>query len=80
MSIELLTRNPKLADQLTIKDGGKCSAPETYCFCEQPETEGETMIGCDNLSCKYEWFNLKCIGIKRPPKGEWYCGPCKKKM
>ena len=80
VAIELLTRNLELADQLTIEDGGKCSAPKTYCFCQQPETEGETMIGCDNPSCKYEWLHLKCIGIKRPPKGEWYCGPCKKKM
>ena len=42
MAIELLTRKLDLADQVARKDGGECSAPKTFCFCEQPETEGET--------------------------------------
>ena len=36
------------------------------------------MIGCDNTSCKFQWFHYKCVGIKRAPSGNWYCPQCKK--
>ena len=36
------------------------------------------MIACDNHSCKYQWFHYQCIGMKRAPKGTWYCSTCKK--
>lgn len=42
-----------------------------YCFCQQPEFG--KMIGCDNDFCQYEWFHYPCVGIKRKPRGRWYC-------
>ena len=47
-----------------------------YCVC-QGRVQGGRMIGCDNPSCKYQWFHYQCIGIKRAPKGSWYCPSCK---
>ncbi|EDO33191.1 predicted protein, partial [Nematostella vectensis] len=49
-----------------------------FCVCQQPECEGDEMIGCDNPSCKYKWFHFTCIKLKRAPKGGWYCKFCKK--
>jgi len=25
------------------------------------------MVLCDNLSCKYEWFQFSCVKLKTPP-------------
>lgn len=49
---------------------------ETFCLCRQV-SYGE-MVGCDNSDCKYEWFHLACVGLKRPPKGDWFCEECRK--
>ena len=65
---ELLTHHRK--DGITI-DG---STEDKYCFCHRGE-EGR-MIACDNPDCKIEWFHYSCVGIKRKPKGNWYCKDC----
>ena len=44
-----------------------------YSVC-QGRVQGGRMIGCDNPSCIYHY---QCIGIKRAPKGSWYCPSCK---
>lgn len=49
-----------------------------YCICRQI-SYGE-MVACDNDECEYEWFHYDCVGITAPPKGEWFCNPCLKKM
>ena len=28
------------------------------------------MVGCDNPSCKYQWFHLNCLGLKSGPKSK----------
>lgn len=48
-----------------------------YCFC-QKKSFGE-MIGCDNDSCRYQWFHLECVGLKPPLPDSWYCSECIKK-
>jgi len=45
-----------------------------YCYC-QNVSYGE-MIGCDDDSCRLEWFHLTCVGMERPPDGQWYCDEC----
>ncbi|KAI7953690.1 hypothetical protein MJO28_006237 [Puccinia striiformis f. sp. tritici] len=45
-----------------------------YCFC-QKVSYGE-MIGCDNKTCRYEWFHVSCLGLKETPIGKWYCPQC----
>lgn len=46
----------------------------TYCVCNQV-SYGE-MIACDNPACKIEWFHCGCVGLREPPKGNWYCPDC----
>lgn len=31
------------------------------------------MIKCDNPSCEKEWFHFHCVGLKKQPKGVWFC-------
>ena len=38
-----------------------------YCYCQQPEHEGEEMIGCNHKNCKIEWFHTKCLKIRNIP-------------
>ena len=44
-----------------------------YCCCE----EHGKMIECDNKECKIGWFHFICVGIKRTPRGQWFCPDCK---
>ncbi len=48
---------------------------KVYCVCQQEEYG--KMIQCENQTCKYEWFHYSCIGLRRAPKGSWYCNDCK---
>ena len=57
-----------------LKRGVECEPIKTYCYCGKP-AEG-LMIGCDNESCALQWFHYKCAGIKRKPKGNWFCKNC----
>ncbi len=37
------------------------------------QKEGD-MVGCDNLSCSFQWFHLKCLKLKSFPQCKsWYC-------
>ena len=39
-----------------------------YCLCRKPSFGN--MIACDNLKCKFEWFQYSCINITRAVKGK----------
>ena len=45
-----------------------------YCDCREP-SYGE-MLSCDNENCKKEWFHFKCVGLREPPTGKWFCNEC----
>lgn len=47
-----------------------------YCTCRQPDN-GREMVACDSKTCKIEWFHLDCVGLKKVPKGKWFCESCK---
>ena len=48
-----------------------------FCYCQGPE-EGD-MVGCDNPSCQYEWFHLRCLKLVSLPTSKyWYCPDCRK--
>ena len=47
-----------------------------YCVCQKGSAG--RMIACDNQQCHIKWFHYKCVGIKRAPKGTWFCSACKK--
>ncbi|KAK9449753.1 uncharacterized protein V1518DRAFT_414571 [Limtongia smithiae] len=45
-----------------------------FCICR--DVAHDNMIGCDNKNCEIEWYHLKCLNMKKPPVGEWYCDRC----
>ena len=55
-------------------ESDKHSDNEVWCLCKGKE-DGK-MIACDNSNCSIEWFHYACVGIKRKPKGTWYCPQC----
>ena len=49
-----------------------CSICEaTY---EQGPTEESCMLICDDCE---EGFHVRCVGLKKVPRGEWRCPACK---
>ena len=40
----------------------------------------DNLTGCDNSTYKIRWFHLKCVFIKKIPKGKWFCPGCKQIM
>lgn len=52
------------------------TAGNTWCICKMDENEDD-MIFCESKNCKTKWFHLKCMRIKRIPKGKWFCPNCK---
>eukprot|EP00808_Paulinella_micropora_P011448 g18471.t1 len=50
------------------------SSEEVFCTCRKPSW-GD-MVGCDGENCRYEWFHFECMGLRRKPKGKWYCPDC----
>ena len=71
---EILTRSlDRIDSESEIDEEG--SAQPLFCICNRPEYG--KMIECDNVSCDIGWFHFSCVGVRRKPKGEWYCPECK---
>lgn len=47
-----------------------------FCICRK--FKNDTMIGCDNTQCYYQWFHYKCIQLETDPEGKWYCHKCRR--
>jgi len=63
-----------VASASALEEGEK-----TYCYCNGMD-DGSKMILCENEDCMSgQWFHLKCLNMKRAPKGSWYCNECQKK-
>lgn len=66
--------------QKVVKKNKKTEPEEVlYCICRQPwrgEDEDDDMVACDGKACAYEWFHLKCLGIKAAPKHRFFCDSC----
>ena len=74
---EVLTHNSLDASRLPASSDSDAATSDEevkYCLCQ--EGEHGKMICCDNPECKILWFHYKCVGIKRAPKGEWFCPNC----
>lgn len=63
-----------LSGQMDQENEPPTSACPGYCYCRKGE-QGD-MVACDNPSCPYEWFHFKCVGLKSPPEGAWFCPDC----
>jgi hypothetical protein len=46
-----------------------------YCICNR--ISFGNMVECSNDSCSIEWFHFGCIGMRKAPKGKWYCPKCR---
>lgn len=46
-------------------------------FCTCGQVSHGIMIACDNSECAIEWFHYACMGLKKEPKGKWYCPDCR---
>ncbi|KRZ12806.1 Bardet-Biedl syndrome 2 -like protein [Trichinella zimbabwensis] len=58
-------------------EAGDIDDQSIYCYCNQPSYG--SMVACDSLTCKYEWFHYECVGVTEAPKGDWYCPDCHNK-
>lgn len=66
----------KKSSKLQALDEVKASDDQKAdCVCRKT-IEGSELIGCDNEACVTGWFHLDCMGIKKVPKGAWYCPNC----
>ena len=59
-----------------LKEEIESDKENVYCVCRS--NSAGRMIACDNRKCQYQWFHYSCIGMKRAPRGTWYCSDCKK--
>jgi len=47
-----------------------------YCYCNN--VSYGAMVQCENSpKCQFDWFHYDCIGLKKAPKGKWFCPDCK---
>ena len=64
-------------DQLTTNYQDQTNSQDERLFCYCQQRKGGQMIGCDNTNCPIEWFHMKCLELKKVPKGKWYCPDCR---
>ena len=53
--------------------------PVKHCTCNGDE-DGRKMIMCDNENCVKQWFHMSRLGMKRVPKGKWFCKKCRSSL
>ncbi|KRZ76758.1 Bardet-Biedl syndrome 2 -like protein [Trichinella papuae] len=69
------TVNTEVVNQADANaEAGDIDDQSIYCYCNQPSYG--SMVACDSLTCKYEWFHYECVGVTEAPKGDWYCPDC----
>ncbi|KAF9792322.1 hypothetical protein BJ322DRAFT_34018 [Thelephora terrestris] len=50
-----------------------------YCYCNN--VSYGAMVQCENpAKCPRDWFHYDCIGLKKAPKGKWFCPTCRPEM
>ncbi|CAL8081679.1 unnamed protein product [Orchesella dallaii] len=68
-------RTPKAPAVAVVAKAKKATEDEDnkpYCHCRQPYSD-RPMIGCDFPNCPIEWYHMECVGISKPPEGQWTC-------
>jgi hypothetical protein len=56
--------------------------PPAYEYCICGVDQDQAMVGCDNASCKRQWFHWTCVGLLSEPSqaDNWMCvrisNPC----
>ena len=60
-------------DETPTKSAGQ-DAGALHCTCRRP-SQGD-MIACDNAECAVGWYHYECVGVRRAPRGRWFCPDC----
>ncbi|QLG74052.1 hypothetical protein HG535_0F05640 [Zygotorulaspora mrakii] len=69
----------KVSSNVKVRNNDTDENAKTYCICHK--VSYGAMIACDNPKCPIEWFHYGCVGISKPPQGEWFCSEsCKKQV
>ena len=56
-------------------EGSEKSSLSVCFICEKRDRINRKLIICDSAECK-RVTHLKCSGLKREPKGKWFCMMC----
>lgn len=75
---ELITRRLEYSNKQLKPNQEETDKSTIYCYCRSTYNDDEKWIGCDAERCEYKWFHYKCVNVKRPRKGTWYCPSCRK--
>ena len=67
------TGNSDDGDDTPTKPAGQ-DAGTLHCTCRRP-SQGD-MIACDNADCAVGWYHYECVGVRRAPRGSWFCPDC----
>ena len=51
---------------------------DKWCICQMSEDEDDVIM-CESKTCKIQRFQIKCMSIKKNPKGKWFSVKCKTK-
>lgn len=64
--------------ELWTEESGDGDQSIVWCLASCPRrTDGSgSMLFCEWGSCKGRCFHLSCVGLKRVPKGTWFCPDC----
>ena len=72
----IMTNNMSASCQTITQDETSSDEDDQiYCYCRRGEIG--KMIACENEDCKIGWFHFTCVGIRRAPRGQWFCRDCK---
>ena len=69
---------PELVGKYFTNSTNSDKSQDKRCICKMSEDEDD-LIMCESKTCKIQWFHIKCMRIKKIPKGKWFCVKCKTK-
>ena len=49
---------------------------DKWCLCKMSDDEDHLNM-YESKTCQIQWFHIKCMRIKKIPKGKWFCVKCK---
>ena len=67
----MFTKNQFISLEVRKDEG---SETDIWCLCRKPESG--RLAACDNGDCDIVWYHYKCVGLKRKPRGDWFCPKC----
>lgn len=57
--------------------GGDANRNELFCVCQQPN-DGTKYIQCSGGNFpNSRWCHMRCVNLRRAPRGNWYCPACR---